>query len=86
MAHKTKASATTTSTNIDNPNTPCDNLKPDVTASSQEASTPLQTTTLNTTKKLTSKAKYTAGPVTTTLSDPNYAATLLTRVAEQQGK
>ena len=77
MARKAKASSTTTSTN---PVMPSDNLDPAATAplaSSQEASTPVQATASNTTKKLNSKARSAAGPD---------AAALLARVAEQQGK
>lgn len=87
MARKAKAISTTTSTNSIMPS---DNLDPAATAPlalSQEASTPVQATASNITKKKkTSKKRSTAGPVTTTPSDPNNATALLARVAEQQGK
>ena len=68
---------------------PSDNLDPAATAplaSSQEASTPVQATASKTTKKSNSKARSTAGPVTTMPSVPNDAAALFARVAEQQGE
>jgi hypothetical protein len=83
MARKPKSSSKTST----NPVMPSDNLDPAATAplaSSQEASTPVQATASNTTKKSNSKAQSTAG-VPTPL-DPNNAAALLARVAEQQGK
>ena len=62
---------------------PSDNFDPPATAplaSLQEASTPVQATASNTTKKLKSKTRSTAAA---TPLDPN---ALLARVAEQQGK
>ena len=59
-------------------------------ASSQEASTPVQATASNATKKSNTKTRSTenSGPVTTTPSDANrdHATALLAQVAEQQGK
>ena len=87
MARRAKSGSKTTSTN---PVLPSENVDPATAplASSQEASTPVQATALNATKsnlRLGSTVEN-PGPVTTTPSEPDHAAALLTRVAEQQGK
>ena len=76
MARKAKPISNATSTNP--PITPSDNVDSTATAplaSLQEASTPVQATASNTTKKLVSKTRSTV----------DHATALLARVAEQQG-